>query len=215
MRLRWRGAEPLRDAPGRPQRQPRVAPRATKQAERPATQQIVQIRGGRETVYSSVDGRLAPAPGQPPSLAGTTEQAAERLKSLFLPDGYPGSVTDDYLEYQLWTVPAHISGWLSHSLTTSSLLKAVGIGAGPVGATAAAAAIKWILKDGIGAAGRYLVGGRLGLEFDADPRRWRMVAGAPALRPPLRRSAAPLHRCRAPPRGASGVQPAPHLVQSC
>jgi hypothetical protein len=50
--------------------------------------------------------------------------------------------------------------------------------AGPVGATAAAAAIKWIIKDGIGAAGRLLVGGRLGLEFDDDPRRWRMAAEA-------------------------------------
>jgi hypothetical protein len=49
---------------------------------------------------------------------------------------------------------------------------------GPVGATAAAAAIKWIVKDGIGAAGRLLVGGRLGLEFDDDPRRWRMAAEA-------------------------------------
>lgn len=50
--------------------------------------------------------------------------------------------------------------------------------AGPVGATAAAAAIKWITKDGIGAAGRLLVGGRLGVEFDDDPRRWRMAAEA-------------------------------------
>lgn len=50
--------------------------------------------------------------------------------------------------------------------------------AGPVGAVAATAAIKWIIKDGIGAAGRLLVGGRLGREFDDDPRRWRMVAEA-------------------------------------
>jgi hypothetical protein len=47
-----------------------------------------------------------------------------------------------------------------------------------VGTVAASAAIKWIIKDGIGAAGRFLVGGRLGREFDDDPRRWRMVAEA-------------------------------------
>jgi hypothetical protein len=40
------------------------------------------------------------------------------------------SPSDDYLAYQLATVPAHITGWLSISLTTSSLLKAVGINAG-------------------------------------------------------------------------------------
>lgn len=40
------------------------------------------------------------------------------------------AVADDYLSYQLFTVPAHITGWLSISLTTSSLLKAVGVNAG-------------------------------------------------------------------------------------
>ena len=56
-------------------------------------------------------------------------------------------------------VPAHVTGWMSNSLATSSLLKAVGVGApgGAEGAAAAAAAIKWITKDGIGAAGRVLV----------------------------------------------------------
>ena len=129
------------------------------------------------------------------------------------------------------SVPTHVTGWLSHSLATSSLLRAVGIDAGEgergalllrhqrlgtpslppspclppdrplplitlvhhsaclpapsppppqktgaAGTVAASAAIKWIIKDGIGAAGRFLVGGRLGREFDDDPRRWRMVA---------------------------------------
>eukprot|EP00878_Enallax_costatus_P007114 GHUV01007456.1.p1 GENE.GHUV01007456.1~~GHUV01007456.1.p1 ORF type:complete len:570 (+),score=144.92 GHUV01007456.1:464-2173(+) len=106
------------------------------------------------------------------------QQLLDAIKRLYLPAGYPDTVTDDYLAYQLCTVPSHITGWLSISLTTSSLLKAVGVNAGPVGATAAAAAIKWIVKDGIGAAGRLLVGGKLGLEFDDDPRRWRMMAEA-------------------------------------
>ncbi|KAG1677058.1 hypothetical protein FOA52_001228 [Chlamydomonas sp. UWO 241] len=99
-----------------------------------------------------------------------------RLKGLFLPEGYPDSVSSDYLDYQLWSVPTHITGWLSHSLTTSSLLQAVGLAAGPAGTVGLAAAVKWIAKDGIGAAGRLLVGGRLGLELDDDPRRWRMFA---------------------------------------
>jgi hypothetical protein len=36
------------------------------------------------------------------------------------------------------------------------------------------------VKDGIGALGRFFVGGRLGREFDDDPRYWRMVAEAVA-----------------------------------
>ncbi len=75
----------------------------------------------------------------------------------FLPKGYPDTVTPDYLRFQLWAVPAHVTGWMSTSLATSSLLKAVGVGNSAVGATSAAAAIKWITKDGIGAAGRVLV----------------------------------------------------------
>lgn len=67
---------------------------------------------------------------------------------------------------------------MSSSLATSSLLRAVGVGSGAVPATAVAAAIKWITKDGVGALGRLFVGGRLGLFIDEDPRLWRMAAEA-------------------------------------
>ena len=46
---------------------------------------------------------------------------------------------------------------MSHSLATSSLLKAVGVNGGAAGAAGATAAVKWITKDGIGALGRLLV----------------------------------------------------------
>ena len=74
-----------------------------------------------------------------------------------LPKGYPDTVTPDYLPFQLWAVPAHITGWVGTSLATSSLLKAVGVANSAAGTAAATAAIKWITKDGIGAAGRSLV----------------------------------------------------------
>lgn len=191
------------------------------------------------------------------AMASTSHDIRRQLKMLFLPEGYPASVSPDYLQYQLWALPTHVTvsrlpavtrlchacalrwelelrscqmcgrrlqcacsvqkrcaalplchtvptplqasrgcavwpfgphpltpvlphvfpltpvsqGWLSHSLTTSSLLQAVGLSVGPVGTTALTAAFKWIAKDGVGAAGRLLVGGRLGLELDDDPRR--------------------------------------------
>ncbi|GJP47870.1 hypothetical protein CLOM_g7046, partial [Closterium sp. NIES-68] len=46
----------------------------------------------------------------------------------------------------------------------------------PASAAAATAAIKWVAKDGIGAVGRLLVGGRFGAIFDEDPKQWRFVA---------------------------------------
>lgn len=51
-----------------------------------------------------------------------------------------------------------MQGWLSISLVTSSLLKAVGLGGSATGAAAAGAAIKWITKDGAGSIGRLVVG---------------------------------------------------------
>ncbi len=76
---------------------------------------------------------------------------------LILPVGYPDSVTPDYLAYQLWAVPSHITGWMGSSLITSSLLAAVGLKAGAGTAAAGAGSIRWITKDGIGALGRLLV----------------------------------------------------------
>lgn len=76
---------------------------------------------------------------------------------LFLPVGFPETVSPDYLAYQLWAVPSHITGWMGGSLITSSLLAAVGIKAGAGQAAGAAASIRWITKDGIGALGRLLV----------------------------------------------------------
>ncbi len=64
-------------------------------------------------------------------------------------------------------------GNVAHALTTSSLLQAVGVSAGPAATTAASAAIRWITKDGLGALGRFVVGGSLAAEFD------RCAQGAP------------------------------------
>ncbi|KAL5161994.1 Protein root UVB sensitive 5 [Glycine soja] len=101
----------------------------------------------------------------------------EIIKDFVLPAGFPGSVSDDYLDYMLLQFPTNVTGWICHTLVTSSLLKAVGIGSF-TGTTAAAsaAAIRWVSKDGIGAVGRLFIGGRFGSLFDDDPKQWRMYA---------------------------------------
>ncbi|PRW60390.1 UPF0420 isoform X4 [Chlorella sorokiniana] len=134
----------------------------------------VQLGGGgsgaaEQHAFASID-----APG-----SGVAEQGPlAAIRAFFLPRGWPHSVTPDYLRYQLATVPAHITGWMSHSLATSSMIQALGVAASPEAAVATSAAIKWITKDGLGAAGRLIVGGNLAQVFDEDPRRWRMVAEA-------------------------------------
>ncbi|KAK3163846.1 hypothetical protein QOZ80_1AG0009110 [Eleusine coracana subsp. coracana] len=99
------------------------------------------------------------------------------IRDFVLPAGFPESVTDDYLDYMLWQLPTNVTGWICHVLVTSSLLKAVGVGSFTgTSAAASAAAIRWVSKDGIGAFGRLLIGGRFGTLFDDDPKKWRMYA---------------------------------------
>ncbi|KAI4338901.1 hypothetical protein MLD38_023908 [Melastoma candidum] len=101
----------------------------------------------------------------------------EAVKEFILPAGFPESVSDDYLQYMLLQFPTNVTGWICHALVTSSLLKAFGVGSFS-GSTAAAsaAAIRWVSKDGIGAVGRLIIGGRFSSLFDDDPKQWRMYA---------------------------------------
>ncbi|KAF5186377.1 root UVB sensitive [Thalictrum thalictroides] len=101
----------------------------------------------------------------------------DSVKDFILPAGFPGSVSDDYLEYMLLQFPTNVTAWMCHTLVTSSLLKAVGVGSFSANTVAAsAAAIRWVSKDGLGAVGRLFIGGRFGNLFDDDPKQWRMYA---------------------------------------
>ncbi|KAK9716005.1 hypothetical protein RND81_06G205400 [Saponaria officinalis] len=112
-----------------------------------------------------------------PDSAADLHWLPDEIKDFILPAGFPGSVTDDYLEYMLWQFPTNVTGWICHALVTSSLLKAVGVGSfSGSDAAASAAAIRWVSKDGIGAIGRLIIGGRFGSLFDDDPKQWRMYA---------------------------------------
>ncbi|KAG2690845.1 hypothetical protein I3843_09G204800 [Carya illinoinensis] len=101
----------------------------------------------------------------------------DSIKDFILPAGFPGSVSDEYLEYMLLQFPTNVTAWICHALVTSSLLKAVGVASfSGTTAAASAAAIRWVSKDGIGAVGRLFIGGRFGNLFDDDPKQWRMYA---------------------------------------
>ncbi|EPS68719.1 hypothetical protein M569_06049, partial [Genlisea aurea] len=105
-------------------------------------------------------------------------------KDFIFPAGFPDSVSEDYLDYMLLQFPTNVTGWICHTLVTSSLLQAsffsmLAVGVGSVSGTkvaASAAAIRWVSKDGIGALGRLFIGGRFGNLFDDDPKQWRLYA---------------------------------------
>ncbi|XP_037111868.1 RUS1 family protein C16orf58 homolog isoform X1 [Syngnathus acus] len=74
------------------------------------------------------------------------------FKSVFLPQGYPESVSGDYLQYQFWDTVQAFSSSLSGTLATQASLR--GVGVGKQEATVAAATVTWLLRDGTGMLGR-------------------------------------------------------------
>ncbi|XP_047427944.1 RUS1 family protein C16orf58 homolog [Mugil cephalus] len=96
------------------------------------------------------------------------------FKSVFLPQGYPESVSDDYLQYQFWDTVQAFSSSLSGTLATQASLK--GVGVGNQEATVAAATVTWLLRDGTGMLGRILFAWRKGNKLDSEAKKWRLFA---------------------------------------
>uniref|UniRef100_A0A2K6CJ12 RUS family member 1 n=1 Tax=Macaca nemestrina TaxID=9545 RepID=A0A2K6CJ12_MACNE len=66
------------------------------------------------------------------------------LQAVFLPQGFPDSVSPDYLPYQLWDSVQAFASSLSGSLATQAVL--LGIGVGNAKATVSAATATWLVK---------------------------------------------------------------------
>ncbi|XP_075897545.1 RUS family member 1 [Nelusetta ayraudi] len=96
------------------------------------------------------------------------------FKSVFLPQGYPDSVSPDYLHYQLWDTAQAFSSSLSGTLATQASLR--GAGVGDQEATVAAATITWLLRDGTGMLGRIVFAWWKGIKLDSEAKKWRLFA---------------------------------------
>ncbi|KAK9102803.1 hypothetical protein Sjap_020057 [Stephania japonica] len=94
------------------------------------------------------------------------------ILQLMLPVGYPDSVTSDYLEYSLWRSAQGVASQVSGVLATQALLYAVGLGKGAI---PTAAAINWVMKDGIGYLSKIMLS-KYGRHFDVNPKGWRLFA---------------------------------------
>ncbi|CAH1154082.1 unnamed protein product [Phaedon cochleariae] len=113
--------------------------------------------------------------GPPPT---TISLSLQCLKNFFceilLPYGYPESVSEDYLEYQLWDTAQAFCSTIVGAFTTRAILK--GVGVGNAQATALSAAVTWILKDGTGMVGRIIFAWWKGKGLDSDCKKWRLFA---------------------------------------
>lgn len=105
---------------------------------------------------------------------GIKERGVKILKEAFLPQGYPNSVSDDYLQYQIWDTIQAFCSYITGTLATQAVLKGVGVGdssASPIAAT-----ITWLLKDGLGMIGRIVFAWLKGTDLDCNAKKWRLVA---------------------------------------
>lgn len=98
-------------------------------------------------------------------------RTSPRLRRIFLPAGYPESVSRDYAPFIRWHLGSLVFRNVLEVLTSQSLLVALGMGSAP-GALPLTAATKWVLKDGVGSFATLAAGSLGGQRYDEDPKRW-------------------------------------------
>lgn len=119
-------------------------------------------------------GRLRQQPMGNKGASKEIKHSLEQFMFKFLPVGYPASVAPSYLPYVKWQLAVGMLSSASGVLSTQSLLFAIGLGAST--AIPAAAALNWVVKDGLGQLGGMLFANFVSDRFDADPKRFRMLA---------------------------------------
>lgn len=94
----------------------------------------------------------------------------ELLRQMLLPEGYPDTVSKNYLRCVSWTALGLLTGRIQAVLATQAALFAIGLGAGAI---PMAAAIQWVLKDGVGHLSGIVYATMIKVQFDADAKRYR------------------------------------------
>lgn len=100
-------------------------------------------------------------------------KAIDRLKLWAFPEGYPDSVGPGFVQYTRWRLSAFFFGGAVGVFSTQGLLLAVGVGR--QSAAPLAAALQWVIRDGMGRAGRMLFS-QVGNGFDAETKQYRLMA---------------------------------------
>ncbi|XP_045510410.1 RUS family member 1 isoform X1 [Colias croceus] len=116
-------------------------------------------------------------PGQNRILVCETQKAnwiLAWLKEIFLPQGFPDSISMDYLEYQVFDTAQAFCSTITGILATKEVM--TGVGVGDIAATPLAATVTWVLKDGCGHLGRILFAYTHGSQLDAYCKTWRLYA---------------------------------------
>jgi hypothetical protein len=107
------------------------------------------------------------------------EHLNQQILGYFLPAKFTESVAPGYLRFAGFCFIASVAGSAAMVLSTQTLLLAVGVvGSNTQQAGIMAGAFNWVMKDFVGQLGGVVFASQMGKTkaFDADPKRWRMVA---------------------------------------
>lgn len=99
------------------------------------------------------------------------------LTWLFLPEGYPGTVSPDYMQYQFWDTLQGFLGYLKSIILTFSFLR--GLGVGNQEGSLHSAMILWICRDTTGVISGLITGIPTFTKEFSDAKqlkKWRLIA---------------------------------------
>ena len=92
----------------------------------------------------------------------------------FLPSGFPDTVKSEYLEYQIYDSIQALCSYLRGILCTHALLISAGVGS--ENASALAAAITWVTRDGVGMISSIIFSTLFSISFGIYVKEWRLFA---------------------------------------
>ncbi|XP_009602160.1 protein root UVB sensitive 3 [Nicotiana tomentosiformis] len=99
---------------------------------------------------------------------------SQRILQAFVPEGFPSSVTPDYVPFQVWDSLQGLSTYVRMMFSTQALLSAIGVG--EKSATVIGATFQWFLRDLTGMVGGVLFTCYQGSNLDSNAKMWRLVA---------------------------------------
>ncbi|KAF2198391.1 DUF647-domain-containing protein [Delitschia confertaspora ATCC 74209] len=103
-----------------------------------------------------------------------TKGYLQRLIDVFLPAGYPHSVTEDYIQYQIYDSLQAFSSSIAGLLSSRAVLE--GVGVGDPTATAHSALLLTIFQDSLGRLATILFAYRIGLALEPECKMYRLLA---------------------------------------
>ncbi|PVI07790.1 DUF647-domain-containing protein [Periconia macrospinosa] len=103
-----------------------------------------------------------------------SKSRVQQLIDVFLPAGYPHSVTEDYIQYQIYDSLQAFSSSIAGMLSSRAVLE--GVGVGDASASPTAALLLSVLQESMGRIATILFAHKLGTSLEPECKMYRLAA---------------------------------------